>query len=246
MDEYINLTPENIDGEHLCCAIGDPKHKAGVDSKKEWLKQRLSEGHVFRKLNVKGKVFIEYAPLESAWTPVNADNYIYIYCLWVSGRYKGSGYAKELLKYALNDAKSSGKSGICTISSKKKKPFISDKKFFEHFGFKTADSVGDYELLALPFGNELPRFNDCVRNAEIDSKDFTIYYSPQCPYAVNGIGEISEYAKENGIPLNIVKVDSLEKAKQVPCIFNNWANFKDGKFISNTLLNKNSFEKLIK
>lgn len=50
----------------------------------------------------------------------------------------------------------------------------------------------------------------------------------------------------NKILLFIIKIDTLEKAKQVPCIFNNWANFKDGKFISNTLLNKNSFEKLVK
>ena len=32
----------------------------------------------------------------------------------------------------------------------------------------------------------------------------------------------------------------LEKAKEVPCIFNNWANFYNGKFISNTILNANS------
>ncbi len=35
MNEYINLTLENIEKEHICCAIGDPKHQAGVDSKKE-------------------------------------------------------------------------------------------------------------------------------------------------------------------------------------------------------------------
>ena len=46
--------------------------------------------------------------------------------------------------------------------------------------------------------------------------------------------------------IKFVKIESLEKAKNAPCIFNNWANFKDGKFISNTLLNKNSFEKLVK
>ena len=34
MNEYINLTAENIDEEHICCAIGDPKHQAGVDCKK--------------------------------------------------------------------------------------------------------------------------------------------------------------------------------------------------------------------
>lgn len=39
---------------------------------------------------------------------------------------------------------------------------------------------------------------------------------------------------------------TLEKAKNVPCVFNNWANFYKGNFISNTILNANSFEKLIK
>ena len=59
MNEYINLTLENIDNEHICCAIGDPKHQAGVDKKKEWIKSKLKEGHVFRKLNARGKNFIE-------------------------------------------------------------------------------------------------------------------------------------------------------------------------------------------
>mgnify|MGYP006970856268 FL=1 len=44
MNEYINLTLDNIDDEHICCAIGDKKHQAGVDSKKEWIKSKLKEG----------------------------------------------------------------------------------------------------------------------------------------------------------------------------------------------------------
>ena len=246
MNEYINLTLENIDSEHLCCAIGDPKHKIGVDNKKEWLKCRIKEGHVFRKLNAKGKIFVEYAPLEYAWTPISGDNFLYIYCLWVAGSFKGKGYAKELLEYVIADAKKQGKSGVCTISAKKKKPYLSEKSFFEHYGFKVVDTIGDYELLSLSFNGLNPRFNDNARKMEIDNKDFTIYYSLECPYTANCITEIKEYAEENKLSLNLIKVDTLEKAKQVPCIFNNWANFKDGKFISNTLLNKNSFEKLVK
>ena len=46
--------------------------------------------------------------------------------------------------------------------------------------------------------------------------------------------------------LNFIKVDSLDKAKNMPCVFNNWANFYQGKFISNTILNANALEKLIK
>lgn len=52
--------------------------------------------------------------------------------------------------------------------------------------------------------------------------------------------------KREKIDINFVKIDSLEKAKNAPCIFNNWANFHKGEFISHTILNANSFEKLIK
>lgn len=246
MNEYVNITLDNIDREHLCCAIGDPKHQVGVNNKKEWLKDRIKEGHIFRKLNAQGKIFVEYAPLEYAWTSIIGDNFIYIYCLWVAGSFKGNGYAKELLEYVIDDAKRNGKNGICTISSKKKKPFLSEKKFFEHYGFKVVDTIGDYELLSLSFNDEKPQFSDNARKMKIDNKDFTIYYSPECPYVANCINEIKASAKENNFNINIVKIDSLKKAKEVPCIFNNWANFKDGEFISNTLLNKNSFEKLLK
>lgn len=60
------------------------------------------------------------------------------------------------------------------------------------------------------------------------------------------VKELIEYSKENQIKIEFIKIDTLEKAKNVPCIFNNWANFYKGKFISNIILNANSFEKLIK
>ena len=138
-------------------------------------------------------------------------------------------------------------SGICTLTSKKKKPFLGEKKFFLHYGFKVVDEIGDYELLALQFDNsELPKFNDNARSMKIDSEDFTIFYSPECPYVEHEVNELKEYSKQNNIRINFIKVDTLEKAKNVPCVFNNWANFYKGKFISNTILNSNSFEKLIK
>ena len=247
MNEYINLSEENIDGEHICCAIGDPKHQDGVDHKKEWIKSKLKDGHVFRKLNARGKIFIEYEPLETAWVPVSGDNYEYIYCLWVAGSFKSKGIGKELLEYAINDSKEKGKNGICTLVSKKKKPFLGEKKFFEHFGFKVVDNIGDFELLALQFKNsETPRFNENARSMKIDSEDFTIYYSNECPYVEYEVKELSDYAKEKKITLNFIKIDSLEKAKDAPCIFNNWANFYKGEFLSNTILNANALEKLLK
>ena len=247
MNEYINLTNEYIEEEHISCATGDPKQQAVVDCKKEWIKSKLKDGHVFRKLNARGKIFIEYEPLDTSWVPVSGNNYEYIYCLWVAGSFKDKGIGKELLEYAIEDAKKQGRNGICTLTSKKKKPFLSEKKFFEHFGFKVVDTIGEYELLALPFKeSEMPKFNDSARKMEIESQDFTIYYSNECPYVEYEVKELSEYAKEKGLKLNFVKIDSLEKAKNAPCIFNNWANFYKGKFISNTILNANALEKLLK
>ena len=247
MNEYINITLDNIFDEHICCAIGDPKHQEGVDKKKEWIKKKLKDGHVFRKLNARGKIFIEYEPIETAWVPINGKNYEYIYCLWVAGSFKGKGIGKELLEYAINDAKEKGKNGICTLVSKKKKPFIGDKKFFEHYGFEVIDTINDYELIALKFNDrETPKFSDSARKMTIDSNEFTIYYSNECPYVEYEVKELSEYAKKKDVKINFIKIDSLEKAKNAPCIINNWANFNNGKFISNTILNTNSFEKLIK
>ena len=51
--ELVKLTQENIDQEHICCAISSNKD-IQVMSKKNWLKERLKEGLVFLKGNVRG------------------------------------------------------------------------------------------------------------------------------------------------------------------------------------------------
>lgn len=244
-DNYINLDMNNIAQEHLCCAISDKKHQLGVDMKRAWLSERISEGHVFRKLDAKGKVFIEYTLLETAWVPVYGVNYMYIYCFWVSGSFKGKGHGKKLLDYCVEDAKKQKKSGICVISSKKKTPFLTDKKYMLKYGFEVVDTIGDYELLALSFDGEKPVFAECTRNQEIESRNLTIYYSKQCPYIPNCIQQVEQYCKDHNVPLNLIKVDTLEKAKTVPGVFNNYAVFYQGKFETVHLLNEGYLKKKI-
>ena len=106
-----------------------------------------------------------------------------------------------------------------TLVAKKKKPFLGEKKFFLHFGFEVVDTIQDYELLALKFdGNDTPKFNDNARLMKIDDEDFTIYYTNQCPYVEYEIRELTDYSESNNIKLNFIKIDSLEKAKNAPCI----------------------------
>ena len=69
--DYIRLSPENLESEHICCAISNTKDPQ-VIAKKQWLAERLGEGLVFLKADARGKCFIEYIPAENAWAPIDA------------------------------------------------------------------------------------------------------------------------------------------------------------------------------
>lgn len=245
---FINLTAENLANEHICCIIRSKKSHPGIEAKKQWLSDRLSEGHVFRKLNEKAAVFIEYAPLEKAWVPVTGDNYYYLYCLWVSGScYKGKGYGRSLMEYCLADAKKNGRSGICMLGSKKQKSWLSDQSFAKKFGFQTVDSTdNEYELLALSFDGTIPKFSENVKNPKIESTILTIYYDMQCPYILQNIETIKHYCEENDVPVSLIQVDTLQKAKELPCVFNNWGVFYKGNFETVNLLDVSALKRILK
>ena len=155
---FITLTPENLAQEHLCCIIRSKKPHPGVEAKRRWLAERIPEGHVFLKLDAKGTVFIEYAPLETAWVPVVGDNYLYIYCLWVLGEFRGKGYARALMQSCIDDARAQGRSGICMLGAEKQKAWLSDQSFAQRFGFTAVDGAPNgYQLLALSFDGTKPQ-----------------------------------------------------------------------------------------
>ena len=149
--EYIKVTKENLEKEHICCAISNNKDSQ-VSSKKAWLADRFEDGLVFLKSVERGKCFIEYIPAENAWNPINADGYMYIDCLWVSGSFKGHGYANDLLNACIEDSKEKGKKGLCILSAAKKKPFLADPKFLAYKGFSVCDEADNgIQLWYLPF-----------------------------------------------------------------------------------------------
>lgn len=244
---YINLTCDNLDQEHICCAISDKKHQEGVILKKTWLKEQLQQGHVFRKLDEKGKVFIEYGPLETALVPVQGMQYLYIYCCWVSGKFKGKGHGKALLEYAIQDAKSQGKAGICVLTGKKKTPFLSDKQFVQRYGFELADTLGSYELQALRFDTAvpMPSFTEQARKGTIAEEGLVIYYNTVCPYIENCLREIQDVCREYNLQLTLHSVQTPEEARKLPCVMNHFAVFFQGRFVTHELLNRGRLLKFL-
>ena len=208
--DYIQITKENIDKEHICCAMSGKQSLA----KKEWLKQRFAEGLVFYRSVERGKCFIEYIPAENAWVPITADGWLYINCLWVSGSMKGHGCSNDLLEKCLSDARAQGKKGICILCAEgRKREFLADPKFLSHKGFEVAD-VSDcgITLMCLPLNADtaLPKFKNCAKHPKADGEGFVLYYTDQCPFTYYWVPKVQQAAQQHNIPFRAIHITDTE------------------------------------
>ncbi len=101
-------------------------------------------------------------------------------------------------------------------------------------------------LLALSFDGSKPAFAPGAKRETIENRELTIYYDMQCPYILQRIELLRQYCGENGVPASFLQVDTLERAKALPCAFNNWAVFYHGKFETVNLLDIPSLERILK
>ncbi|PKM72440.1 MAG: GNAT family N-acetyltransferase [Firmicutes bacterium HGW-Firmicutes-16] len=245
--EIITVTKENLEKEHICCAISN-NNDCQVASKKAWLAERFDDGLVFKKCDVRGKCFIEYVPAEKAWAPVEADGYMYIDCFWVSGQYKGQGNANLLLDECIKDSKAKGKLGLAVLSSKKKIPFLSDPSHLRYKGFELADTAEPYyELLYLPFEKDapMPKFRQAVKSPKITEQGFVLYYSNQCPFNVKYVPLIAETAKAHDVPFKAIRFETTQQAQNAPAPFTTYSLFWNGEFVTNEILSEAKFAKII-
>ncbi|WP_026674741.1 N-acetyltransferase [Alkalihalobacterium bogoriense] len=243
---YLSLTNKNLSEEHVCCAFSSKKYESGVMEKKKWIAERIEEGLVFYRLNERAKVFIEYLPAKRAWVPIQAPNYMYINCLWVSGKYQNGGHGAQLLDYCKQDAINRGMDGIVHLASKKKMPFLSDARFFEHQGFQVVDEAEPYfQLLALTWNeeSEIPTFSkrrDCT-----EKEGIMIYYTAQCPFAVGVVTELQSVANRKGISFQTKKLTTQEEAQKSPAIWTTFSLFYNGDFITHEIWNETKLEKYL-
>ena len=238
---YIRITKENIDKEHICCAMSGKQSVV----KKEWMKQRFDEGLVFYRSEERGKCFIEYIPAENAWVPIEAEGWLYINCLWVSGSMKGHGYSDDLLEECIRDAGVQGRKGLCILCAEgRKREFLADPKFLAYKGFKTADiSDCGINLMYLPFEPDIepPKFKECARHPRVDGKGFVLYYTDQCPYTFYWVPKVQQAAKEHGIQLTAIHITDKESARNVPAPVTTYALFRDGQFLTQGIQSDKKF-----
>ena len=245
--QYIQVTKENIEKEHICCAISSNKD-VQVISKKAWLTERFEEGLVFLKSVERGKCFIEYLPAENAWNPIEAEGYMYIDCLWVAGSFKGNGYSTDLLNACIEDSKNKGKKGLCILAAAKKKPFLADPKFLKYKGFRVCDEAENgIQLWCLPFDEDaaLPKLKECAKKPHIDESGYVLYYTNQCPFNAKYVPVLEELAKEQNVEFKAIHIESKEIAQSAPTPITTYALFCDGEYLTNEQMNDKKFLKLL-
>lgn len=247
--QIIDITAENIANEHICCVLADKKGENCVSSKKTWMSDRFADGLVFKRLDTRGKVFIEYIPGENAWCPIHADGYLHINCFWVSGQFKGQGHGHRLLEECIADAKAQGRYGLTILSSAKKMPFLSDGDYLKNKGFLVADRAHPYfELLYFPFHSNvpLPRFREGAKTGQISgSSGVVLYYTNQCPYTDKYAPLIEELALQRGVPVRLVKLETVQQAQEAPTPFTTYSLFIDGSFVTHEILSEKKFIALL-
>ena len=113
--------------------------------------------------------------------------------------------------------------------------------------FETVDTTPEgYRLLALSFDGTKPRFGKNAKVQAIENQKLTVYYTSQCPYIHQSVELVRKTCEELEAPCTLIPVDTLEKAKALPCVFNNWAVFYQGKFVTVNLLDAAALKRLLK
>lgn len=73
-----------------------------------------------------------------------------------------------------------------------------------------------------------------------------VYYDAQYPYIPDRVKKLKEYCETHGIEAKFFEVDSLRAAKELSCVFNNWAAFWNGKFATVNQLDGAALERIMK
>lgn len=250
--KIIDLTPENI-ADYGVCGYKDVKKHKELQNKITWFNAYYPKG-----LRIKALVsesggyqgMLEYIPGKYAHRPVNADDYMFIHCVFVGFKkdFKGKGHASVLLNVCIDEAREQRMLGVSVVT--RKGSFMADKDIFLKKGFEVVDKANpDFELLVLKFSNESfnPSFKKEVLNNTIAYKPgLTVIRSPQCPYTEKNVQAILETAKKKyKLTVNLLNLCDATAAQQNPCPFGTFSILYNGEIISYHPISNKRFENIM-
>lgn len=250
--QIIDLTPDNI-ADYGVCGYKDVEKHLELRKKFDWFKEYYSKGlRIKVVMSEKGgyQGMLEYIPGEYAHRPVNADDYMFIHCIFVGfkNEYKGKGLATSLINECIKEAKEKKMNGVAVVT--RKGSFMAKKEIFLKLGFELVDETKpDFELLALKLNDKVtnPSFKDMSKQLEKYKEGLTILRSAQCPYTEKNVNEIIKTAKtEYKLDTNLIEMKSAKEAQESPCAFGTFCIIYNGEVISYSPISNTRFENIMK
>lgn len=245
--KIVEVIPSNVSTEGLFCSK-DTSY-AGFQAKQHWFEVQSASGASIRIVrNDQGKqlAFIEFMPGKIAWRPVNADNYLFIQCMFVYSKSdRNQGLGAELIKICEEQAAMLGLDGVCTLASDG--AWIHDNRMFLKNGYSVIQTKGRYELLVKCF-NEIakpPSLIDWDKDLP-EYNGWHLVYANQCPWHAKAADVLIKVAKEVGIDLQITILTKPEQIKSAPSGFGVFSLIKDGKLLEDHYISETRFRNILR
>lgn len=247
--EIIDTNADNIGGCSLCG--NKDANNLGFRRKTNWLKERYAEGLRYKVLRSEkfGDIgMIEYTLGDHTWRPVEAEGYLVIHCLFVSGKqHKGKGLGKLLLESCLKDAKKSKCRGVAVVTSSDS--FMAESDLFIKAGFVSVDRIPPYELLVKKLKKTAPDPRFIVERERLlkkYKKGLTILAADQCPYAAKSVERIAEASRTLGLEPRVVRVGTAKASRELPTPYGVFSIIHDGTLIAERPISATRFMSIMR
>ena len=223
--EYIRVTKDNLEKEHICCAISNNKD-IQVSSKKAgymyidclWVSGSF-KGHGYS------------TDLLDACIKDSKEKGMRGLCILASAKKKPFLADPKFLKYKGFKVADEADNGIQ----------LWYLPFEESAGEQGTSGVSQWTC-----PSDSPAFKACAKHPRIDEKGYVLYYTSQCPFNAKYVPILEKTAEENGILFHAIHIESREDAQNAPTPVTNYALFFDGEYVTNEQMNDKKFLKLVR
>ncbi|MGD2093531.1 MAG: GNAT family N-acetyltransferase [Phycisphaerales bacterium] len=247
--QIVEMAPKDA-GKVPLCGHKDPS-KEGYRHKFQWIKKRMSEGLKVKMLNTPDDGlagYIEYVPGERAWRAVNAQDYMFIHCIYMQARCKGRGYGTLLIKECMKDAKKANMNGVAVVT--REGTWMAGKELFLKNGFEEVEkALPDFSLLVKKFKKSAttPSFKgQWDKKRKKFDRGLTIITSGQCPHNAKMVNDITEIARDRyGIKPRIVEYKSYRQAQNAPWPYAVAGLLYKGKLVADHTISGRRFQNIM-
>lgn len=241
----IEVTDKNLaDHPQAICFI-NPKHEQ-YHKKVDWYKKEFKNGLRIKLLYIEEEKkpvgYIEFVPGEYCWRAVSAKKYMFIHCLWTTGKkYQRQGLGRLLLQDVEKEAQDM--SGVAAVASDK--AFMATRKIFLKNGYRILSESGKDQLMLKQFKDgPLPSFNDWESELQ-KYNGFTIVYSNQCPWVTRFIEEVKPILEEKKLNPTIIEIKNAKEAQNAPSVYSVFNLIYKGKLLADRYISTTRFKNII-